>query len=88
MATISPNEYAPDEAATYNFANLEPFTLSPGESLDTDDAALVAAVNEHPWLDVEGDVAPEPADEPEADEVNEPEADTFNRGFFAAGDDA
>ena len=34
MATISPNEYAPDEAATYNFANLDTFTLAPGETLD------------------------------------------------------
>ena len=89
MATISPTEYAPDEAATYNFANLEPITLTPGETLDTDDPALVAAVNEHPWLSVEGVVEVVPADEPEADEVDEPEADdTFNRGFFAAGDDA
>lgn len=86
MATISPNEYAPDEAATYNFANLDPVTLSPGESLDTDDAELVKAAIEHPWLDVDGSVEPAPVDEPE----NEADpADVFdNSGFFAAGDDA
>lgn len=85
MATISPNEYAPDEVATYNFANLDAITLSPGESFDSDDAELVKAAIEHPWLDVEGSVEPAPVDEPVADEPEQ--VDAFdNSGFFAAGD--
>lgn len=89
MATISLNESAPAEELTFYFANLEPFTLSPGESLDTDDPALAAAVLESPWLTVEGTVSEPEVDEPEqADEPEAEQADTFNRGFFAAGDDA
>lgn len=86
MATISPNEYAPDEAATYNFANLDSFTLAPGGAIETDDPELVKAAIDHPWLDVDGSAEPASADEPE----NEADtADAFdNSGFFAAGDDA
>ena len=88
MATITANEYAPAEDATYDFANLDDFTLAPGGSIETDDPELVKAALEHPWLDVEGEVTPEEVEEEQAvatQDYGAPEY-SFNGGLDAAED--
>jgi hypothetical protein len=54
MATISPSDRAPDETVHYSFAGVE-FDLggSAKKSFDSDDRAVIANAQTHPWLKVE-----------------------------------
>jgi hypothetical protein len=52
MATIRPNENAPAEEVHYTLPSAE-FDLGPGGSYESDDRAVAAAAEDHPWLEVE-----------------------------------
>lgn len=65
MATISPNDHAPDEAVHYSLANAD-LDLGPGESFDTNERDILSAADVHPWLTVEYPVLDE-ADIPHRD---------------------
>jgi hypothetical protein len=52
MATIRPNDNAPSEETKFIFPTAT-FDLSSGGSYETDDRALLAAAEVHPWLEVE-----------------------------------
>jgi hypothetical protein len=53
MATIKPNDNAPQEQVHYVLAAGEPFDLAAGGSYDSDDRAVLSAAADHPWLTVE-----------------------------------
>lgn len=63
MATIRPNDNAPDEAVKYIFP-LEAFDLVPGDEFKTDDRNTLSAAEAHPWLDVEYEEFPELSETP------------------------
>jgi len=61
MATITTNDYAPDEKAKY-ILPLETFDLGPGDSFETTNRNTISNAEAHPWLAVEY---------PEYDELSE-----------------
>lgn len=58
MATIRPNENAPDSPVKYLLGSVE-FDLSPGGEYETDDRTAISDASVHPWLDVELPVSEE-----------------------------
>lgn len=52
MATIRPNEHAPNEDITYILPTAT-FELGVGGEYETDDRAVLSAAVDHPWLEVE-----------------------------------
>ena len=52
MATIRPNDNAPDEQVKYCLGSVD-FDLGPGDEYQTDDRAAIADASAHPWLEVE-----------------------------------
>jgi len=52
MATIRPNDNAPEEQVKYCLGSVV-FELAPGGEYETDDRAAIADATAHPWLEVE-----------------------------------
>lgn len=52
MATIRPNDNAPAEEVHYTFPTVD-FDLAEGGTYESDDRAVLAAAEDHPWLTVE-----------------------------------
>ena len=52
MATIRPNDNAPDEAVNFSLGSAT-FSLEAGGSVETDDREVISDAREHPWLTVE-----------------------------------
>lgn len=53
MATIRPNDNAPQETVHYILSAGDPFDLDTGGSFESDDRLLLSAAEDHPWLTVE-----------------------------------
>jgi hypothetical protein len=52
MATIRPNDNAPDEVVHYTLPTAE-FDLDAGGSYESDERTVLSAAEDHPWLTVE-----------------------------------
>lgn len=52
MATIRPNDNAPDEQVKYCLGNVD-FDLGPGDGYETENRTVMADASAHPWLSVE-----------------------------------
>lgn len=57
MTNIVPNENAPDEVVRYGLGETADFELGPGDTYETNDPAILAEAETHPWLAVERDEA-------------------------------
>lgn len=84
MATIRPNDNAPEGKVKYLLGNAE-FDLATGGSYETDDRYVLAGAGVHPWLTVEYPEVPELGQERvsksvpyEEDYLSAPNSQAFN----------